>query len=228
MRFSDHVREVRASFDVHPAAVGEAPASLVWLRDDERVAEAVRVDPLVDRFAELELLPGRPGVGRFAKHTHFAKTLGARYARRLTRMNEEEREGVCDAIRHTMAVGYFFVLDSHAVSGPMNVVEGRTPAAIWDFWVVRLMNDFLEAALSEEQLRAVQTFGTDAFAAASQQAGLRSRGPGSLGTRSLGWVYARGGAVLRIAQSDQVNSESFGRGAWDLVNPWPYDAVAGA
>jgi hypothetical protein len=237
MRLSEHVRAVRDYFDA--AWVADPPADaddnsdwLVWLRDETRITESAAVAPLADRFVEAELEQVDPGIGRYGKHGAFHETLGARYARRISKLSGAQRDELPDLVYHPLALGYWATVDGHAgasVDGvhaaeAVRVVEDRSRADIWNFWVVRFLNDFLDLAMDKERVKRFESFGSDWFGENVRLAGLRPGGRGTVGARALGMLYVRAGMVLRIAQTNQVSDEDFGRRTvLDLSNAWPYN-----
>jgi hypothetical protein len=221
MCFSQYCREIIEELSGNSVPQeGDNLEAIAWFRAGERIVEAKKVEPCVDRFVAAEMEPRKRGLGRYALRSTFTPSLGYRYRRRLDPTNEAETS---ELISRTIAVGYVGALDAQAQLRP--TINDADVEVIWNCWIVRFQGGVEERVMTKEHVQQVQELGTNLFSGSARSLGLRPLVRGNLGARGLGWMYTNAGMILRLVQSDQIPD---GRLTADpllqVTNRWPWAA----
>jgi hypothetical protein len=191
-----------------------------WLQAEVRIDEAKAVEPVVDRFVTAEMEAHRRGIGRNTRWTHYAKSLGCRYRRRLA-SGRVDAHDAAQLITRTLAIGYAGTLDAQAQMTDRGL-PARTSEAIWNYWIVRVLGDPVRELRPKQHIAHVEKLGIEMFRRSAYGLGLKRLGRGTMGAQALGILYVKAGMMLRLAQSlpDEFLTGDLLQG----VNRWPWTA----
>jgi hypothetical protein len=192
-----------------PSALADAQsvfgdtAATTYVTNAERVSEARRVAPCVERFVYGELdLSGELSVGRIGAQR--LPTLAQLLDAKLRAASREVHVGVTHAIRQAVAAGYLAEVQSEPDATPAVVlVADRTPQAIWGFWALGARSRLEGLGVDKSWANKVRGLGASRLVTGLKQLNLTKFFGGSK-LNQLGMIYAQAGVLLRITQTDAV------------------------
>lgn len=191
----------------------------------ERLEQADVVAPCVERFVIGELDPTR---GLSVARTPFPgspPSLAEKLGRKFERASGETIDGIKEAVRRSLAVGYIF----HGpieLDNDLSYCPGRSAEEIWDFWASSSRQMLEDTGMPKHVASAVRNAGANQLVADLKSIG-QTRILGGSKLNQLGMAYAQAGVLLRMTQTDTISDEAFTAGVEGVRErsdrPWKWE-----
>jgi hypothetical protein len=193
-----------------------------YLNAPERLKEAEEVEPLVERFVDLEFDPPEgKGAGRGKAQWPMAEPLAKSLTKQLEAMDETDREWMRDTVTVSIAFGYVLLCVGQSFHEDIPTPTlGGDPQQLWERWMLQLGTDVLKKSLNENMIK-------HALEIAHFENTMKKHDVYKLKTapaiKLLSGTYGRAGLTLRLLQcTTEFDQEPHKKKVQELPN-WPFE-----